>query len=93
MPRLKRGPRGGKSKSLTEQEEGEIAYYYATATKSIDSCLKDLSKRFPLLTRSTYYRCIKRVRDYDEREFDLLRLRGKCFQIQETMNSSSNDDV
>jgi hypothetical protein len=89
---LERGPRGGKSRSLTEQEEDEIAYYYAASGKSIDKCLKDLSKRFPSITRSTYYRCIKRVRDFDRRKFAHLHIMASASRWKKRMNWSSNDD-
>lgn len=78
----RRGPRGGKSKSLTEREEQEIVYHYVVSGKSIDECLKDVSKRFPLLTRSSYYRCIKRIRNTNRPLFAQFILRSAASQLK-----------
>ncbi|GEM_PF-7068841 len=80
---LQRGPQGGHSKLLSEEEEDQIAYYYAAAGKSIDKCLNDLNERFPLLTRSTYYRCIKRVRTWDMAKFDGLQVMAAVSRLRE----------
>jgi hypothetical protein len=82
-----RGPRGGQSKFLTEDDEDKIAYYYAGAGKSIDKCLNDLKEKFPLLTRSTYWRCIRRVRLWDREKFDGFSPGGD-FQVKGKTNSA-----
>jgi hypothetical protein len=80
---LRRGPKGGQSKSLTEGDEEMIAHYYAYSGKSIDKCLNDLKKKFPSLTRSTYWRCISRVRLLEGKEFEKLGIMGAVFRLTE----------
>lgn len=90
-----RGPEGGKSRSLTIEDAEGITYYYAASGKTIDQCLKDLVKTFPLLTRSTYYRCIRRVRDRDMGKFNHLRIMAAVSQVSQLRSPvdwSSNDD-
>ena len=57
---LPRGPRPGRHRSLTDEEEGIIVRFREHTLLPLDDCLYALQAQIPHLTRSSLHRCLQR---------------------------------